>query len=105
VCMYIACVYVYVCVCCVCVCYMCVCVCDVCMLCMSLCSDNIGPFYNLGGASGKEPTCQYRKHKRSGLDPWVGKIPRKRKCHSSILAWEIPRTEQPGGLQSMAYKE
>ena len=21
--------------------------------------------------------------------------------HSSIVAWEIPRTEQPGGLQSM----
>ena len=23
--------------------------------------------------------------------------------HSSILAWEIPRTEEPGGLQSMGY--
>ena len=22
-------------------------------------------------------------------------------AHSSILAWEIPRTEEPGGLQSM----
>ena len=22
-------------------------------------------------------------------------------CHSSILAWEIPRTEEPGGLQSL----
>ena len=22
--------------------------------------------------------------------------------HSSILAWRIPRTEEPGGLQSMA---
>ena len=22
--------------------------------------------------------------------------------HSSILPWEIPRTEEPGGLQSMA---
>ena len=21
--------------------------------------------------------------------------------HSSVLAWEIPQTEQPGGLQSM----
>ena len=21
--------------------------------------------------------------------------------HSNILAWEIPRTEEPGGLQSM----
>ena len=24
--------------------------------------------------------------------------------HSSILAWEIPRTEEPGGLQSMGFK-
>ena len=22
-------------------------------------------------------------------------------AHSSILAWEIPRTEEPGGLQSI----
>ena len=25
--------------------------------------------------------------------------------HFSILAWEIPRTEDPGGLQSMGSKE
>ena len=25
--------------------------------------------------------------------------------HSSILAWEIPRTEEPGGLQSIGSKE
>ena len=25
--------------------------------------------------------------------------------HSSILAWEIPWTEQPGGLQSMGLQE
>ena len=25
--------------------------------------------------------------------------------HSSILAWEIPWTEEPGGLQSMGFKE
>ena len=25
--------------------------------------------------------------------------------HSSILAWEIPWTEEPGGLQSMDHKE
>ena len=28
-----------------------------------------------GGASGKEPTCQCRRHKRLRSDPWVGKIP------------------------------
>ena len=29
--------------------------------------------------SGKESACQYRKHWRSRLDPWVGKIPWRRK--------------------------
>ena len=27
-----------------------------------------------GGTSGKEPTCQCRRHKRCGFDSWVGKI-------------------------------
>ena len=30
------------------------------------------------GASGKEPTCQCRRHKRYRFDPWVGKIPWRR---------------------------
>ena len=25
--------------------------------------------------------------------------------HSSVLAWEIPGTEEPGGLQSMGWQE
>ena len=29
----------------------------------------------LGGANGKEPGCQCKRHKRRGFDPWVGKIP------------------------------
>ena len=28
-----------------------------------------------GGASGKEPTCRCRRHKRPRFYPWVGKIP------------------------------
>ena len=32
-----------------------------------------------GGASSKEPTCQCRKGKKLGFDPWVRKIPWKRK--------------------------
>jgi len=31
-----------------------------------------------GVASGKEPTCHCRRHKRCGFDPWVGKIPCRR---------------------------
>ena len=32
-----------------------------------------------GGSVGKESACQYRRHKRCGFDPWIGKIPWKRK--------------------------
>jgi len=28
-----------------------------------------------GGTGDKEPTCQCRRWKRRGFDPWVGKIP------------------------------
>ena len=31
-----------------------------------------------GGVSGKEPACQYRRHKRRVFDPWEGKIPWRR---------------------------
>ena len=38
---------------------------------------------------------------RHRLDPWVRKIPEEGMAtHSSILAWRIPWTEEPGGLQS-----
>ena len=32
-----------------------------------------------GSTRGKEPTCQCRRHKRHGFDPWVGKMPQRRK--------------------------
>ena len=32
-----------------------------------------------GAAGGKEPTCQCRTGKRRGFDPWVGKLPWRRK--------------------------
>ena len=56
-----------------------------------------------GGTSGKEPTCQCRRPKRHGFDPELGKMPWRRKMttHSNSLAWRIPWTEEPGGLQSM----
>ena len=37
------------------------------------------------GASGKEPTCQCRRHKRSGLDPWFRKIPWRRKWQPTLI--------------------
>ena len=36
-----------------------------------------------GGTSGKELTCQCRRCKRCGVDPWVGKIPWRRAWHST----------------------
>ena len=32
---------------------------------------------------------------------WEDPLEKKMVTHSSILAWEIPRTEKPHGLQSM----
>ena len=48
-------------------------------------------------SSNSGTDCQCRRH---GFNLCVGKIPWSRKW-CSILAWEIPRTEEPGGLQPM----
>ena len=49
-----------------------------------------------------ESVCQYRRCKRHGFYSWVRDDPLEKEMatHSSILAWEIPWTEEPGGLQS-----
>ena len=49
---------------------------------------------------GEESACQRRTPK---FDPWVREIPLEKAmaAHSSFLVWEIPWTEEPGGLQSM----
>ena len=41
------------------------------------------------------------------FNPWVGKIPLEKgmATHSTILAWRIPWTEEPGRLQSRGRKE
>ena len=44
-----------------------------------------------GGASGKEPACQWRRPKRPGFDPCVGKIPWRRK-------WQPTPVFLPGDL-------
>ena len=60
-----------------------------------------------GGAGGKEPPCQSRWHEKRRFDPWVGQDPLEKgmATHSSIFAWRIPRTEEPGRLQSMGLQE
>ena len=56
-----------------------------------------------GDATGKEPTCQCRRHKTCGFNPWVAKTPggKGMETHSSILTQRIPCSEEPGRLQSI----
>ena len=42
-----------------------------------LCSTNMNLSFP-GGASGKEPACQCKRHERCCFDTWVGKIPWRR---------------------------
>ena len=42
-----------------------------------------------GGSDGKESACQCRRHKRCGFDPWVRKIPWRRK-------WQPTPVSLPG---------
>ena len=60
---------------------------------------------NLGfpvGSVIKESACRCRRH---GFNLWVRKISWRRKWQPSILAWEIPWTEETGGLQSMGLQK
>ena len=53
--------------------------------------------------SGKESSCQCRKHRRHGFDSLSRENPLEEEMatQSSILAWKIPWTEESGGLQSI----
>ena len=50
------------------------------------------------GATGKEPTCQCRRHKRCGFQTWEEALEQEMATHSSALAWRISWIEEPGGL-------
>ena len=56
-----------------------------------------------GGVSDKEPTYQCRRYRKQEFNPWVGKMPWRKKMatHFCILTYRTPRTEEPGGLQSL----
>ena len=57
--------------------------------------------------SGKESACPCRRRKRCRFNPHTEEVPLEKEmaAHSSILAWRIPWTEEPGGLQSTGHKE
>ena len=56
-----------------------------------------------GGSEGKESACNTGD---PGSIPGLGRCLEKGLAtHSIILAWRIPWTEEPGGLQSMGSQE
>ena len=52
-----------------------------------------------GGSDGEESACSARDLVASL--GWADPLEKGRATHSSLLAWRIPWTEEPGGLQSM----
>ena len=51
-----------------------------------------------GGSDGKESACNAGDP--GSIPVWEGPLEKEMATHSSILAWKIPWTEEPGGLQS-----
>ena len=63
------------------------------------CKPRKAAFLQTSASESKESTFNARDPR---LDPWVGKIPRERNViHSSILAREIPWTEEPAGSSTV----
>ena len=60
-----------------------------------------------GGSSGKESTCPCQRLKRHGFDPWVGKIPWRRKCQPTpvFLAWRSHGQRGLAGYSPWDHKE
>ena len=61
----------------------------------------------LGGTSGKESTCQCRRHRRWGFDPWVGRIPwRRGRQHILVFLLENPQRQRSlVGYSPKSHKE
>ena len=66
--------------------------------------SNISDIDGFSGVSvGKEAACNVGD---LGSIPGLGRsLEKEMATHSSILAWKIPWTEEPGGLQSMESQE
>ena len=63
-------------------------------------------FWGFPGGLVVKNCLQCRRCDRSyGFNPWVNPLEQEMATHSSILAWGIPWTEEPGGLQSMGLQE
>ena len=58
-----------------------------------------------GGASGKELACQRRRHRRRRFNPWVRKIPRRRKWQQVSLPGESHGQRSLAGYSPRGHKE
>ena len=60
-----------------------------------------------GGSSGKESACQCRRCKRCGFDPWVGKIPCRKKWQPTpvVLSGKLHGYRTLAGYSPCGYKE
>ena len=63
----------------------------------------LGLAYSLVGQLVKNPPAMQETWIRSL--GWQDPLEESMATHSSVLAWRIPGTEEPGGLQSMGRKE
>ena len=61
--------------------------------------DTYGALGSHGGSEGKASACSVGGQVRSL--GWEDPLEKEMAAHSSSLAWRIPWTEEPGGLQSM----
>ena len=59
------------------------------------------------GAGGKEPGCQCKRHERCGFNPWVGKIPWRRKWQPTpvFLSGEFQGQRSLLGSNARGHKE
>ena len=58
-----------------------------------------------GGSEVKKKKKQLPANADPWVHPWVGRsLEKEMATHASISTWEIPWTEEPGGLQSMGCK-
>ena len=62
-------------------------------------SDFLLPQGSPGSSDGKKSACN------AGDLGWEDLLEKGKATHSSIPAWRVPWTEEPGGLQSMGSKE
>ena len=53
------------------------------------------------GSDGKESSCNAGNQMQVGFLDQEDPLEKRMAAHSSTLAWRIPWTEEPGGLQSM----